>query len=50
MRYMSNEQVEQVYDTHVAFLERQMRAGKLSREEAEAELQDLERWARRHSH
>lgn len=50
MNYMSNEQVEQIFDTHRAFLERQLRAGKIDRDKAEAELRDLERWARKNSH
>ena len=50
MNYMSNEQVEQVYDAHLTFLERQLKAGKIDRDKAEAELRDLERWARKNSH
>lgn len=50
MRYMSNEQIEQIYDTHRAFLDRRLRSGEIDRSEHEQALRDLDRWARRNSH
>ena len=50
MRYISNEQVEQIFDTHEAFLARQLASGRLAEDEHEQEMRELVRWARRHSH
>lgn len=48
--YMSNEQVEQIRDTHVAFLERQLRNKSISQRDYEQEMRELERWTRKNTH
>lgn len=50
MRYMSNEQVEQIFDTHAAFLDRQLKAGRIEAAEHAQEMRELERWARKNYH
>lgn len=47
---MSNEQVEQIFDTHRNFLERQLRDNRISQRDYEQEVRELERWARKNSH
>lgn len=47
--YMSMEQVQQVAETHADYLDRQLSRGKISREEHQQEMQELNRWYRRHN-
>lgn len=49
MRYMSIEQVQQVAETHAAFLERQLDRGRITDTAYEDELRELNRWYKRHS-
>jgi len=48
--YMSNEQVEQVFDTHAAWLDRQLNRGNLNQQVHQEEMRELTKWARRNYH
>ena len=50
MGYMSNEQVEQIFDVHSTWLQRQLKDGKIGEREYQNEMRELERWAQRNSH